>query len=402
MTPRPSQRPRPPSTCGPATARCSSASAASAWRRPRSTTSPARPGARAPRSTATSTASPRSCAARSVAEHERVAGVRGRRPDAPPPTFADAVVAVVVAARARAARPRRAAVPPRPRARGGARPPRVRPRRPSSSSRWATRSRPRSTAGSTPDDATRAGDWLARIVRSYVLDAAPAHRLHRPDRRRAFLEQLVIPGLAEAGSHDRRLHRHHRSRRHQRPRGDPRGHQHRRRRGRSTRSAPTPTRSSRGTTSAAGPRSCKLYEKAKTSQWNANDLDWDIEVDQEKVARDEPEPERHSASEIDLTGTPFEKWGDKEWIEFGDRVAELDALAVHARRAGRADLHRADRRDRAVDRRQVLRGDAGDGRGPPRRGVRASTSTRSCRATTRSTRTSRCCSTTSSPTAAGT
>ena len=28
----------------------------------------------------------------------------------------------------------------------------------------------------------------------------------------------------------------------------------------------------------------KLYEKAKKSQWNANDLPWEIEVDQEKVA----------------------------------------------------------------------------------------------------------------------
>ena len=52
------------------------------------------------------------------------------------------------------------------------------------------------------------------------------------------------------------------------------------------------------------------------------------------------------------------------------RDPELAAVAVHARRAGRAALHRAHRRDRAVDRREVLRGDAGDGRGPPRRGVR--------------------------------
>ncbi len=37
---------------------------------------------------------------------------------------------------------------------------------------------------------------------------------------------------------------------------------------------------------------------------------------------------------------------------------------------GALDLHRQDRRDRAVDRRQVLRLHPGDGRGPPRRGVR--------------------------------
>ena len=52
------------------------------------------------------------------------------------------------------------------------------------------------------------------------------------------------------------------------------------------------------------------------------------------------------------------------------RVAELAPQPVHARRAGRADLHGQDRRDRAVDRRQVLRVDPGDGRGPPRRGLR--------------------------------
>ncbi len=36
----------------------------------------------------------------------------------------------------------------------------------------------------------------------------------------------------------------------------------------------------------------KLYEKAKKSQWNANDLPWEIDVDQEKVSAREPEPER--------------------------------------------------------------------------------------------------------------
>ena len=36
----------------------------------------------------------------------------------------------------------------------------------------------------------------------------------------------------------------------------------------------------------------KLYEKAKTSQWNANDLPWDTDVDQEKVVDREPGRER--------------------------------------------------------------------------------------------------------------
>ena len=144
----------------------------------------------------------------------------------------------------------------------------------------------------------------------------------------------------------------------------------------------------------------KLYEKAKKSQWNANDLPWEIDVDQEKVSR-EPEPERvqprprlvrHAVQGLGRQGVDRVRYP----------VAELDALAVHARRAGRAHLHRADRGDRALDRRQVLRRHPGDGRSPPRRRCSRATSTPSCRATTRSTRTSRCCSTTSSPTPAGT
>ena len=103
-------------------------------------------------------------------------------------------------------------------------------------------------------------------------------------------------------------------------------------------------------------------------------------------------PVGHAVREVDREGVDPAR----------HRVAELDALAVPARRAGRVALHRAHRRDRAVDRRQVLRGDPGDGRSPPRRGVRDATSTRSSRVTTRSTRTCACCSTTSSPTAAGT
>ena len=119
---------RSPPTCGSVTPP-SSASGASGWPRPPSTTSPAKPAARGPRSTATSTASPPSCAPRSppssTASRPRVIDA-GRAA----PTFADAVVAVVVHGAARSARARRAAVPPRPRTRSGARPPRVRPRRP--------------------------------------------------------------------------------------------------------------------------------------------------------------------------------------------------------------------------------------------------------------------------------
>jgi len=63
------------------------------------------------------------------------------------------------------------------------------------------------------------------------------------------------------------------------------------------------------------PALVKLYEKAKTSQWNANDLPWDIEVDQEEVARNNMN-QNGIDENMDLSDTPFAKWGDKEWLEF--------------------------------------------------------------------------------------
>ena len=47
----------------------------------------------------------------------------------------------------------------------------------------------------TPDDATRAGDWLARIVRSYVLMPHPPIDFTDPTAAHVFLDQFVIPGL---------------------------------------------------------------------------------------------------------------------------------------------------------------------------------------------------------------
>lgn len=48
------------------------------------------------------------------------------------------------------------------------------------------------------DAATRAGDWLARLVRSYVLMPYPPIDFTDTTVARAFLEQLVIPGLDES------------------------------------------------------------------------------------------------------------------------------------------------------------------------------------------------------------
>lgn len=62
----------------------------------------------------------------------------------------------------------------------------------------------------------------------------------------------------------------------------------------------------------------KLYEKAKHSQWNGqSDLPWDTPVDQEAVVLANQAANGFNAQSIDLTGTPFEKWGDKEWLQLG-------------------------------------------------------------------------------------
>ncbi len=50
----------------------------------------------------------------------------------------------------------------------------------------------------TPADAARAGDWLVRVVRSYVLMPNPPIDFTDVRTARAFLEQLVIPGLEES------------------------------------------------------------------------------------------------------------------------------------------------------------------------------------------------------------
>jgi hypothetical protein len=61
----------------------------------------------------------------------------------------------------------------------------------------------------------------------------------------------------------------------------------------------------------------KLYEKAKTGQWNATtDLPWATDVDAEKIAIEERAMLGIGFDESRLAGTPVEKWGDKEWLEF--------------------------------------------------------------------------------------
>jgi len=74
--------------------------------------------------------------------------------------------------------------------------------------------------------------------------------------------------------------------------------------------------------SRSRPALVKLYEKAKTSQWNGEtDLPWDTDVDQEQVVLANMMAQGAAGvgpdSSVDITGTPFEKWTDKEWIQFG-------------------------------------------------------------------------------------
>jgi hypothetical protein len=58
----------------------------------------------------------------------------------------------------------------------------------------------------------------------------------------------------------------------------------------------------------------KLYEKAKTSQWNASDLPWDTPVNQIDVVQANRAQNQAIFQGYDLTGTPVEKWGEEEWM----------------------------------------------------------------------------------------
>jgi hypothetical protein len=64
----------------------------------------------------------------------------------------------------------------------------------------------------------------------------------------------------------------------------------------------------------------KLYEKAKTSQWNAStDLDWSLPVDQAQqvLANAQADINGPFSGGLDLKGTPFESWTEDQWIQLG-------------------------------------------------------------------------------------
>jgi hypothetical protein len=59
----------------------------------------------------------------------------------------------------------------------------------------------------------------------------------------------------------------------------------------------------------------KLYERAKTSQWNGStDLDWSIDVDVEAVAVEMQAAIAHLRERLtDLPNSPLKSWGQPEW-----------------------------------------------------------------------------------------
>ncbi len=70
--------------------------------------------------------------------------------------------------------------------------------------------------------------------------------------------------------------------------------------------------------SLARPQLRKLYEKAKVGQWNSTtDLAWDTEIDIERVVSADQSAAASGLTVGHYDGTVVEKWGDKEWLEFG-------------------------------------------------------------------------------------
>ena len=174
------------------------------------------------------------------------------------------------------------------------------------------------------------------------------------------------------GNPDEYQSRHDRSRRDQRPRSDPVGHEHGRRR-RHARGARRPRRDLHVGLRAQPAGARQALREGEDVAVERHDRPRLVDPRRPGAGGAQRHGARRRASSSATPSTSRarrSRSGPRRNGSARDRGSELDALAVHARRAGCADLYRAHRRDRAVDRRQVLRGDAGDGRGAPRRGVR--------------------------------
>ncbi len=70
--------------------------------------------------------------------------------------------------------------------------------------------------------------------------------------------------------------------------------------------------------SLARPTLRRLYEKAKTGQWNGTtDLEWDTNVDVEKSVFEDSQILGTGMEQALYADTSLGKWSDKEWLEFG-------------------------------------------------------------------------------------
>ncbi|MDZ7733747.1 MAG: hypothetical protein U5R31_12330 [Acidimicrobiia bacterium] len=134
--------------------------------------------------------------------------------------------------------------------------------------------------------------------------------------------------------------------------------------------------------------------------------DWD-DRGRPGAGRDRQRPGARSAEAglgIDARrAPPFENWGDKEWLQLGVEIAATGRCSqfMHGEQGALLCTAKIVETVPWIDAKYYAV-HPGDGRGPPRRGVRQVPRRQADAATTRSTPTSRCCSTTSSTTAAGT
>jgi len=70
--------------------------------------------------------------------------------------------------------------------------------------------------------------------------------------------------------------------------------------------------------SLARPNLRRLYEKAKTGQWNGTtDLPWETSVDIEATIAADQAAIGAGIDPSQYADTPLAKWGEKEWVEFG-------------------------------------------------------------------------------------
>ena len=84
----------------------------------------------------------------------------------------------------------------------------------------------------------------------------------------------------------------------------------------------------------ARPQLEKLYEKAKTSQWNGStDLDWSIEVDPERTAVELGERDgrmKYVRAIMVEKGSPVAHWGEKEFNQYAvENLAHRASQFLH-------------------------------------------------------------------------